>query len=243
MRLNTGAAAIGVAMAMLGGVANAAEVFIQNADFEASGLGEDEYYGGHVRRLPGWDRSGGSGTGEWNPTSAHYSDHAAHGAVGWATGALAQQAGSGMIAQEVGGITLQANTRYTLTVDTGGYLGGGEWGYTFGLIGDLGQDGAILSSLSGFIDPATGEAFPLGTMRTISMIFETGATGDYLGKALFIALGGSGRGAAYDNVRLDVSALTPSAVPEPATWAMMIFGFGMVGAVARNRRRTQIAMG
>ncbi|MBD8546065.1 PEP-CTERM sorting domain-containing protein [Sphingomonas sp. CFBP 8760] len=32
------------------------------------------------------------------------------------------------------------------------------------------------------------------------------------------------------------------AVPEPATWAMMLIGFGMIGATARYRRRaTKIA--
>jgi hypothetical protein len=28
-----------------------------------------------------------------------------------------------------------------------------------------------------------------------------------------------------------------SAVPEPATWAMMLVGFGAIGAAARSRRR------
>lgn len=30
----------------------------------------------------------------------------------------------------------------------------------------------------------------------------------------------------------------PSAVPEPATWALMLVGFGMVGGAARYRRRS-----
>ncbi len=34
-------------------------------------------------------------------------------------------------------------------------------------------------------------------------------------------------------------ALT-AAVPEPATWAMLIIGFGMVGAISRNRNRTGV---
>jgi hypothetical protein len=30
----------------------------------------------------------------------------------------------------------------------------------------------------------------------------------------------------------------PNAVPEPATWAMMLVGFGMVGSAMRYRRRS-----
>ena len=32
-----------------------------------------------------------------------------------------------------------------------------------------------------------------------------------------------------------------AAVPEPASWAMMIGGFGMIGAALRRSRRTQVA--
>jgi hypothetical protein len=32
-------------------------------------------------------------------------------------------------------------------------------------------------------------------------------------------------------------AFAPTAVPEPATWAMMIIGFGAAGAMVRNRRK------
>ncbi|UTP41432.1 PEPxxWA-CTERM sorting domain-containing protein [Phenylobacterium sp. LH3H17] len=39
---------------------------------------------------------------------------------------------------------------------------------------------------------------------------------------------------AFGQVRYDVSA-----VPEPATWAMMIIGFGAVGGAVRNQRRRQ----
>lgn len=41
---------------------------------------------------------------------------------------------------------------------------------------------------------------------------------------------------AIDNVTLG-----PSAVPEPSTWAMMILGFGLAGAVLRRRRQTPLA--
>ncbi len=36
------------------------------------------------------------------------------------------------------------------------------------------------------------------------------------------------------------SVAVPNAIPEPATWAMMIGGFGMIGAVSRRRNRTKV---
>ncbi|MGZ3402835.1 MAG: PEPxxWA-CTERM sorting domain-containing protein [Phenylobacterium sp.] len=47
-----------------------------------------------------------------------------------------------------------------------------------------------------------------------------------------------GRGPLLDNVALDV---TGGSVPEPASWALMILGFGGAGAVLRRRRRTALA--
>jgi hypothetical protein len=32
-----------------------------------------------------------------------------------------------------------------------------------------------------------------------------------------------------------------AAIPEPGTWAMLLLGFGAVGAAIRNRRRVQPA--
>lgn len=47
-----------------------------------------------------------------------------------------------------------------------------------------------------------------------------------------------GRTADRDVFDYNVSITLISAVPEPAAWAMMIAGFGMAGAMARHRRRT-----
>jgi len=38
-----------------------------------------------------------------------------------------------------------------------------------------------------------------------------------------------------------VSKVTGSAVPEPATWAMMIVGFGVVGSTLRAARGRRLA--
>ena len=47
---------------------------------------------------------------------------------------------------------------------------------------------------------------------------------------------GSDDGLAVDNFMLSAAGAAPSAVPEPATWAMMIAGFGLVGGTLRRRR-------
>lgn len=46
-----------------------------------------------------------------------------------------------------------------------------------------------------------------------------------------------GGGFELDNVTIGTAA----AVPEPANWAMLIAGFGLVGAAARRRRQTAVA--
>lgn len=47
----------------------------------------------------------------------------------------------------------------------------------------------------------------------------------------------------YDNFKVDKVefSVVTSAVPEPATWAMMIFGFGAVGASMRRRRKVAVS--
>lgn len=47
---------------------------------------------------------------------------------------------------------------------------------------------------------------------------------------------GDGLGGYIDNIRLE------SAVPEPATWGLMILGFGLVGGVLRRRPRARVAL-
>ncbi len=51
----------------------------------------------------------------------------------------------------------------------------------------------------------------------------------------FRSAGGDNIGAILDDVSISVTSPT-GAVPEPATWAMLIAGFGLVGFTARRRR-------
>lgn len=45
-----------------------------------------------------------------------------------------------------------------------------------------------------------------------------------------------GSGADADSMTVNIGPIA-SAVPEPSTWAMLLVGFGLIGATARYRRR------
>ncbi|WP_294041248.1 PEPxxWA-CTERM sorting domain-containing protein [Sphingomonas sp.] len=47
---------------------------------------------------------------------------------------------------------------------------------------------------------------------------------------------------AIDNVVLQLSARQPGGVPEPATWATIIMGFGVIGGALRRRQRDMPAL-
>jgi hypothetical protein len=225
---------------LLSGAAQAATVAVENGDFSSGGAwAEGQATAGHAGGSPtGWGASAGSNMGHWNPTAQNFVDEASHGGVGWAHAAPIRNLGNGgMLAQTIQGHTIQANTRYTLNVDVGRRLDGGAgWeGYEIGLLaGLLDGTGLLFASLT---DATSGVEIPVGAFRTVSLVFETGASDPFIGKQLTLLMAGKGAGSAFDNVMLDAAPLQVSAVPEPATWAMMIVGFGAAGAMVRSSRR------
>jgi hypothetical protein len=50
---------------------------------------------------------------------------------------------------------------------------------------------------------------------------------------------GSDDGMAIDDLTMTLTTAIPAAVPEPASWAMMLGGFGLVGGALRRRRTTR----
>lgn len=90
------------------------------------------------------------------------------------------------------------------------------------------SNGLGLSQVQAF--GTVGSAFPY-TNFTIS--FRTNAAGSL--RPFFATASSDNIGPLLDNVNLSIGA-----VPEPATWAFMIAGFGAVGGVMRLRRRQQV---
>jgi hypothetical protein len=57
------------------------------------------------------------------------------------------------------------------------------------------------------------------------------------GFSVFGYVGGQGDPSTFLD---DVAILTDAAVPEPASWALMILGFAATGATVRRRARAQV---
>ena len=110
------------------------------------------------------------------------------------------------------GFSLLANTTYVASFDLSGSFrdASNTVAVTFG-----GASGSYTLAQS---DP----------FATHSLSFTPTTSGTY--SLSFANAGGDNQGALLDNVSI-------SAVPEPASWAMMLLGFGGLGATLRNRRR------
>ena len=89
----------------------------------------------------------------------------------------------------------------------------------------------------------TGDAIANGTALGVVPLFTIGA-----GSTLLLTAQGSGAFRTVFNAdvaagtQIGVAAVNPiaAAVPEPATWALMILGFGAVGAAMRRRTSVRV---
>lgn len=132
------------------------------------------------------------------------------------------------------------------------------FGANGGTIGYNSNDPAFADVAAGF----SSLSFQYGffTSGTVSVYSGLGGTGTLLGSQVFLAntedtsqpfglgsvsfsgigrslvLSGTDGSLGLDNI--DFGTSTVGAVPEPATWAMMLLGFGVVGASLRRRKYT-----
>jgi hypothetical protein len=87
-----------------------------------------------------------------------------------------------------------------------------------------------------FFGTLSGASQASGTANIFDLLINYSITG---GTGRFLNASGAftGSGTANTSTRPSIVSLNFSAVPEPATWAMMLLGFGVVGASMRRRRK------
>ncbi len=165
--------------------------------------------------------------------------------------------GNGIVGHATGGYRDYEYSFYQLSLDLTQYLDA-LLVFDFDIVSEARYDGFnVVASDTGVFEPKAGLLTPITAgvyapmSNNLSRLGDTGVSGTKAGRATFDLsqfAGGTvdlrfqfqsdyfatGRGLQLDN--LVVTGTPVAGVPEPATWAMMILGFGAAGSVLRRRR-------
>lgn len=106
-----------------------------------------------------------------------------------------------------------------------GYAPAGSWTGNLFASGD--SQASVASNFYGSFTSYVTSNLPHGVARSVN-------GGGLNGNVWLVAAGGVDRN--FDGFKL--AQITAAAVPEPATWALMILGFGAIGFAMRSRRAT-----
>jgi len=218
--LRTAAASALAALAMIvaPSVAGATEVLV-NGSFDDIGAGVPEgwggltYYAGGQVGIPGWTVTGGSvdltSTGSfWGPA---YDGAYSMDINGWDPGTISQSFAT--VAGQLYNVSFVYGRNVAGAPDPAlaTVMAGGQ---TFNVV--AANDGSFGSGHNMIWKPGAFSFTGTGSPTTITLAAVTGGNG----------------GVFFDKISVDGAA----GVPEPATWSLMIGGFGLVGAALRRRR-------
>ncbi len=200
-------------------LAAATPLTIVNASFESDTVFSSEIgsTGWSTGVLSGWDVTGE--TGVWNPRTPTYFPG------GIPDGINVAFSNGGNISQTLSAV-LDNSTRYSLSVAVGTRTDVAAQNYSIELL----AGGVLIASIS---NPVTPPSYS-GTFQVATLNFTSGESELLAGQALGIRFVSGGPQVDYDNVTLSAENL--AAVPEPTSYAMLLAGLGLMGALVRRRR-------
>ena len=208
-----------MAGALLAGGVQASTNLLTNGSFETPPTaGYNNGCGGGCvystgEAIPGWSITGGQ-TGQWIPDTYP-------GGFNYIPDGVTVGYSNGGTIDQVVSATAVAGTTYDLSAFVGSRLDGFYAAPTVQLL----INGNVVATATG-ATPTSGAWSDWTTSYT--------ATAGQAGQSIEVLLTAPGAQSDFDDVSL-------TAVPEPATWAMMILGMGAMGAALRRRRNAGLA--
>ncbi len=111
--------------------------------------------------------------------------------------------------------------------------------YTGGVFDFSFAGGSLTGSYSGDVTPTASPVL----VNNHTNYLVTGGTGKFAGASGAFTATGTLELASGLNINTQAisGTIDAPAIPEPATWAMLIAGFGLVGSVARRRRTSAVS--
>ena len=214
LQISVGVAALALALSPVS--ASAAEL-LTNGSFEDLGGATPQGWGGYTfgpdfsEPLPGWSVDVGNvdvtvNGSPWGPAADGFSSLDING---WTAGAISQSFAT-VLGQIYNVSFAFSRNVYGPQTSTADVSAGGT------VLSVIAENDGSFGSPANMIWKSGGFAF-LGTGNTESIRLT--------------ATNGGNAGVFFDNI-----SVSTAAVPEPAAWAMMITGFGIVGSLLRRRR-------
>jgi hypothetical protein len=212
---------------------------LTNGGFEQPDIGGYLYLNPGSTTITGW--TVGAQVGSAAGTQVQFTDNSAfasYGVVGSEGGQFLDLTGGvgrggGVVSD---GFATLAGTQYSVAFDVGAFFVRGAGSYGDATI-DLFIDGALVQSFTNVMSLSTvGSDWE----RKVYSFTGTGAAMT-IGLYSSLSTSSSNLGVGLDNVVVEQLASPPisGAVPEPASWALMIAGLGVAGAALRRRGMVQ----
>lgn len=233
------AGALAAVLSATGAGAATRVVAVENASFENPPLRDGEFCLGC---LPGWASLGGDGSAGGSNFTATLVPVVPDGEnVAFLNNYVnGDRPTAGALSQTLAE-RIVAGTTYQMTIDVVRRADDFQFGEWFAEL--ISGDTVLASGTMAETEIA------LGGFKALSFAYTgTAATADQLLGIRFRTVfdnvpGGRTKQVNFDNVRLTATDAPVAAVPEPATWAMMLVGFGAIGGAMRRRtaRRTRVA--